>query len=55
MLVGWLLHITSLSAIVQLHYDSKTLIIFVINIINITEKMDMEICTNDLLFALAFH
>jgi hypothetical protein len=31
------------------------LIIFVINIINITEKMDMEICTNDLLFVLAFY
>ena len=29
--------------------------IFVINIINITEKMDMEICTNDLLFVLAFY
>jgi len=25
MLVGWLMHITSLSAIVQLHYDCKTL------------------------------
>jgi hypothetical protein len=31
------------------------LIIFFINIINITEKMDMEICTNDLLFVLAFY
>jgi len=25
MLVEWLMHITSLSAIVQLHYDCKTL------------------------------
>jgi len=25
MLVGWLMHIASLSAIVQLHYDCKTL------------------------------
>ena len=31
------------------------LIILFINIINITEKMDMEICTNDLLFVLAFY